>query len=183
MFVGILVATKTILKQMTEIFGSQTFQEKQIVWNTMVLLSAAMCLRLVGFMMMQWFGKSIKVYFSEPLIYTLSTLTFWFLTVMIPSVYLFKIHYRNFMSLEGHEYLQTEQNEAGNFEFNRTNYSMFDDSNDEEDDDDLKVSVNKRLTIASAEQGYFVTGSLEEFSNDLEMDDLFNSTKEENTNT
>lgn len=40
--------------------------------------------------------------------YKLAVTFSWCMTDVIPTAYLFRIHYSNFMSLEGQEYLHTE---------------------------------------------------------------------------
>lgn len=99
---------------MTEIFGVTNIHEKKIVKKTLVVLSASMLLRLVAFVGILFTGTDkIEEFFDLGVIFSITTFAFWIVIELIPSFYLFKIHYSNFITLEGQEYLQTDYDENG----------------------------------------------------------------------
>ena len=113
-FIGISASSFIILRLMTEIFGVTNIHEKKIVKKTLVVLSASMLLRLVAFLGILFTGTDkIEEFFDLGVIFSITTFAFWIVIELIPSFYLFKIHYSNFITLEGQEYLQTDYDENG----------------------------------------------------------------------
>lgn len=92
------VATARILNQMTQIFGQGDLHETVLIKRTLAILLFSLLVKMTVVIVV------VLTSFSA-ITFKLFVTFAWLLTDVIPSTYLFKIHYSNFMSLEGLEYL------------------------------------------------------------------------------
>jgi len=93
---------------MTKIFGQENFQEKIIVKKTLAVLTVSMTVRVIGFVLLQIYSdKTADFLLNYTSYYEATLLLMWTIIDLLPATFLFWIHYRNFMSFEGHDYLST----------------------------------------------------------------------------
>lgn len=95
---------------MTAIFGKQDINEKKIIRTTMLIYCVVFSVRILSLVLIIADKQYIYMhFFSENYIeFELILSSLWAITDLIPVVYLFKVHYNNFMSFEGQAILETE---------------------------------------------------------------------------
>ena len=93
---------------MTKIFGVESLTEKVLLKKTLAILISAVTLKMIGMITLivtdHILTLDMRVYQIQ---YTAVSLVFWVLTELVPCLYLFVVHYKNFITMEGYEYLET----------------------------------------------------------------------------
>ena len=106
--VGICASTYNILELMTKLFGEESLTEKVLLKKTLSILVFAVVLKMLGMITLivtnHILTLDLRVYQIQ---YTALSLVFWVLTELVPCLYLFVVHYKNFVTMEGYEYLET----------------------------------------------------------------------------
>jgi hypothetical protein len=95
---------------MTAIFGKQDINEKKIIRCTMVIYCVVFAIRIFSLVVIISDKQYILIHFYSVhyLQFELILSSLWAITDLIPVVYLFKVHYNNFMSFEGQSIIETE---------------------------------------------------------------------------
>jgi len=94
---------------MTTVFGKQDIKEKQIIRTTIIIYIVIFFIRIISLLLLITDRTSfIKEYYSKSLEFELIMSLLWTITDLIPVVFLFRVHYLNFISFEGQEVLETQ---------------------------------------------------------------------------
>lgn len=87
---------------MTTVFGKQDIQEKTIIRTTIIIYIVIFSIRIISLLLLITDKTSfIKEYNGKYLEFELIMTLLWTITDLIPVVFLFRVHYLNFMSFEG----------------------------------------------------------------------------------
>lgn len=94
---------------MAKLFGQNETSETALLNRTLAVLTLSVSLKIVGIVLLIVLDRIGDINgYSHGSVFTGVSLCFWIFTEMVPCVHLFRSHYLNFISLEGHEYLVTE---------------------------------------------------------------------------
>jgi hypothetical protein len=93
---------------MSQVFGKDDMKEKQIMRHTIYVFSISACVRMLDLIICHLKYEKIAELYSSPGDFNLLLITIWIVTDLMPIVFLYKVHFLNFMSFEGHEVVETE---------------------------------------------------------------------------
>ena len=97
-----------LITVITRIFGTDDMPEKQIMRLTIYVFLASACIRLVDLVVANIESEKILQLYRVPALFNLFLITCWLVTDLMPILFLYKVHFQNFISFEGQEIVHTD---------------------------------------------------------------------------
>jgi len=90
-----------LITVISRVFGQQDMEEKKIMRRTVYVFVLTACVRLIDLIIVHVEEEKIADLFAHPSDYNILLITVWAITDLVPIVFLYKVHFQNFITFEG----------------------------------------------------------------------------------